>query len=54
MKDLVKFWGGTFLHTRKAREILGQLSGRISEKFSETSFQISRLFSELQSAEGRY
>ena len=41
-KNLVKFWGRTFLPARKARKISGRISGRvsdqISEKFSETSF----------------
>ena len=49
-KNLVKFWGRTFLPARKARKISGRISGRISEqiseKISETSFQISPLFSE--------
>ena len=49
-KNLVKFLGGVLLPARKARNISGrisgQISGRILEKISETSFQISRLFSE--------
>ena len=49
-KNLVKFWGRTFLPARKAREISGQISeqisGKISGKILETSFQISRRFSE--------
>ena len=49
-KNLVKFWGRTFLPARKARQISGRISGRISEQISEkileTSFQISQLFSE--------
>ena len=49
-KNLVKFWGRTFLPARKALKISGRISGRISEQISEqiseTSFQISRLFSE--------
>ena len=39
-KNLVKFGGRTFLPARKARNI----SEQISEKISETSFQISQLF----------
>ena len=46
----MKFWGRTFLPARKARRISGRISGQISEqiseKISETSFQISRPFSE--------
>ena len=42
-KNLVSFWG-TLLPARNAREILERTSGQISGKFSETSFQISRLF----------
>ena len=45
-KTLVKFWGRIFLPAREARKISGRFSGRISEKISETSFQISRLVSE--------
>ena len=45
-KNLVKFLGTTFLPARKAREISGRISEQISEKNSEISFQISRLFSE--------
>ena len=45
-ENLVKFWGRTFLSARKARKN----SGRISEQISETSFQISRLFSETSSS----
>ena len=45
-KNLVKFGGRTFLPARKAGEISGQISEQISQKISETSFQISRLFSE--------
>ena len=44
-KNLVKFWGRTFLPARKARTISGRISDQISEKISETSFQISQLFS---------
>ena len=40
-KNLVKFWGRTFLAARKARKNSGRISGQISEK---TSFQVSRLF----------
>ena len=49
-KNLLKFWGRTFLPAMRARKFSGRISGRISEqiseKFSETSFQISRFFSE--------
>ena len=45
-KHLVKFWGRTFQPSRKARKNSGRISEQISEKISETSFQISRLFSE--------
>ena len=41
-KNLMKFWGRTFRPARKAQKIRGEVRG----KFSETSFQISRLFSE--------
>ena len=49
VKNPVKIGRRTFPPARKARKI----SGRISEKISETSFQISRLFQKLRSAEGR-
>ena len=56
-KNLVKYWGRTFLPARKARKksgrISGQISEQISEKILETPFQISRLFWKLCSAEGR-
>ena len=45
-KNLVKFLGRTFLPARKARKVSGRTSKQISEKISEISFQISRLFSE--------
>ena len=49
-KNLVKFGGRTFLPAREARKLSGRFSGANfganSEKISETSFQISRLFSE--------
>ena len=45
-KKLVKFGGRTFLPAWKAQEISGLISGQILEKISETSFQVSRLFSE--------
>ena len=49
-KSLVKFRGRTFRPARKALKISERISGQISElisgKFSETSFQISRLFLE--------
>ena len=45
-KNLVEFFGGTFLPAGNARKASGRISGQISEKISETSFQISRLFSE--------
>ena len=49
-KNLVRFWGTTFLPARKAQKLSGRISGRISEQISEqifeTSFRISRLFSE--------
>ena len=49
-ENLVKFWGRTFVPARKARKNSGRISGQISDqisgKVSETSFQISRLFSE--------
>ena len=56
-KNLVQFWGTTFLPARKARKnsgrISGQISEQISEKFSEKiSFQISRLFSETSFSRG--
>ena len=45
-KNLVKFWGRTFLPARKARNISGRISGRISDQNSnQISFQISRLSS---------
>ena len=40
----MKLGARTFLPTRKAQEISGRIQGEISEKFSETLFQISRLF----------
>ena len=46
VKNLVKFLGRTSLPARKARKISGRVSEKNSEKVSETSFQISRLFSE--------
>ena len=46
-KNLVKFFGRTFPPARKARKISGQIMDQISEKISETSFQISQLFSEI-------
>ena len=60
-KKLVKFGGRTFLPAKKAREISERISGQISEQISgqisgqflETSFQISRLFRKLRSAEGQ-
>ena len=53
VKYLVKFGGMTFRPARKAPKILGRISGQISAKFSETPFQISRLFFwKLRSAEG--
>ena len=45
-KNLVKFWGRTFLPARKARKISLRISGQISDQISATSFQISRLSSE--------
>ena len=45
-------WGETFLPARKARKISGRISEQISEKISGTSFQVSRLFRKLRSAEG--
>ena len=44
VKYLVKFWGKTFRPARKAPKISVRISGHISADFSETSFQISRLF----------
>ena len=48
-ENLVEFLGRTFLPARTARIISGRISGQFrsktSEKISETSFQISRLFS---------
>ena len=43
---LVKLWVKTFRLARKAPNISGRNSGQISANISETSFQISRLFSE--------
>ena len=34
-KNLVKFWGRTFLPARKARKISGRISGQLSEQISE-------------------
>ena len=45
-KNLVKFWGRTFLPASRGRNNSGRISGQISEKISETSFQTSRLVSE--------
>ena len=44
VKSLVKFGGKTFRPARKAPKFSGRISGQISAKFSETSFQISHLF----------
>ena len=41
---LVKLLGKTFRLARKALEISGRILGQISEKISETSFQISHFF----------
>ena len=46
VKNLVKFGGKTFRPARKAPKCSGRILGRISANFSETSFQISHLFSE--------
>ena len=46
VKYRVKFGGKTFRPARTAPKISGRISGQISEKISETSFQISRHFSE--------
>ena len=45
VKYLVKFGGKTFRPAKEARTISGRSSGQISAKFSETSFEMSRLFS---------
>ena len=46
-KNLVKFWGRTFLPAKEAQKFSGRFSGRISEQISEKiSFQFLRLFSE--------
>ena len=49
-KNLVKFLGRTFLPARKERKNSGRISENISEQISEniseTSFQVSRFFSE--------
>ena len=46
-KNLVKFWGRTFLPARKARKISGRISERISEKISEEfRFKFHDFFSE--------
>ena len=46
VESLVKFWGKTFRPARKAPNISGRISGQISANVSETSFQVSRPFSE--------
>ena len=56
-KNLVKFWGRTFLPAWKARKISGGISRQISEQISEqisgTSFKFRDFFRKLCSADGR-
>ena len=52
VKYLLKFGGKTFRPARKAPNILGGISGRISAVLSETSFQMRR-FWKVRSTEGR-
>ena len=37
-KNLVKFWGRTFVPARKARNISGRIPGQISDQISEENF----------------